>query len=103
VGVTATTTNPQDVMAYVRLDGVLQGVENYAYSFPGDIGATVTTALFGTGRHTVEFVFYRQSTTTEIGRASTTVLEWSYSRQSTHQCRTEDLLDIEARNALSAG
>jgi hypothetical protein len=74
VGVTA--TNPQDVMAHVRLDGVLQGVENYApYSFPGDIGATVTTGRFGTGRHTVEFVFYLQGTTTEIGRASVTVEE----------------------------
>jgi hypothetical protein len=78
VGVTATTANPQDVMAHVRLDGVLQGVENYApYSFPGDFGATVTTGPFGTGRHTVEFVFYLQRTTTEIGRASVTVEEGS--------------------------
>ena len=67
-GVTATTTNTQDVMAHVRLDGVLQYVENSApYDF--------FPKLYGTGPHTVEFVFYLQNTTSEIGRASVTVQE----------------------------
>ena len=75
-GVNATTTITQDVMAHVRLDGVLQCVENYApYSFPGGLGATVTPRLFGIGTHTVEFVFYLQDTTSEIERASVTVQE----------------------------
>ena len=42
---------------------------------PDDNGSTATTGLFGTGSHTVEFVFYLQDTTTEIGRTSVTVLE----------------------------
>ena len=67
-GVNATTTNTQDVMAYVRLDGVLQYVENTA---PYDLFPN----LYGTGHHTVEFVFYLQGTTSEIGRASITVME----------------------------
>jgi hypothetical protein len=67
-GVTATTTNTQDVMAHVRLDGVLQYVENSApYDF--------LQKLYGTGPHTVEFVFYLQNTTSEIGRATVTVKE----------------------------
>jgi len=69
-GVTATTTNTQNVMANVRLDGIMHHVENDApYDFlPG---------LFGKGTHTVEFVFYLQGTTSEIGRASITVQEGS--------------------------
>jgi hypothetical protein len=75
-GVNATTTITQDVMAHVRLDGVMQYVENHApYGFPGDNGATVTPGLFGIGTHTVEFVFYLQGTTTEIERVSVTVQE----------------------------
>jgi hypothetical protein len=78
--ITATTTNSQGVMAHVLVvawsDGVMHHVEKLApYSFPCDTVTTVTTGLFGTGRHTVEFAFYRQSTTTEIGRASITVEE----------------------------
>ena len=69
-GVTATTTNTQNVMANVRLDGIMHHVENDApYDFaPG---------LYGKGTHTVEFVFYLQGTTSEIGRASITVQEGS--------------------------
>lgn len=67
-GVTATTTDPRDVMAHVRLDGVMHHVEHQApYDFYKN--------LYGTGPHTVEFVFYPQGTTTEIGRASVTVQE----------------------------
>ena len=77
-GVKGSTTNTQDVMAAVRLDGAMHHVENHApYSFPGDNGRTVTPGLFGSGSHTVEFVFYLQGTTTEIGRASVTVQEGS--------------------------
>jgi hypothetical protein len=65
-GVTTTTTSTQDVMAYVRLDGVLQSVDNYT---PYDL----VSKLYSTGWHTVEFVYYLQNTTTEIGRASITV------------------------------
>lgn len=77
-GVEGSTTNPQDVMSEVRLDGAMHHVESNApYGFPDDNGTTVTTGLFGTGMHTVEFVFYLQGTTTEIGRASVTVQEGS--------------------------
>jgi hypothetical protein len=69
-GVNATTTSTQDVMAHVRLDGVLQYVENLVpYDFPAK--------MYGKGTHTVEFVFYLQGTTSEIGRASITVVEGS--------------------------
>ena len=67
-GVTATTTNTQDVMAHVRLDGVLKTVENLA-------PYALVQKLYGTGTHTVEFVFYLQGTTYQIGRASITVRE----------------------------
>jgi len=67
-GVNATTSSTQDVMAHVRLDGVQYAVENNApYQF--------FPKLYGTGPHTVEFVFYLQGTTSEIGRASITVME----------------------------
>jgi hypothetical protein len=69
-GVNATTTNTQDVMAHVRLDGVKHHVE---YDAPYDFFAK----LYGTGPHTVEFVFYLQGTTSEIGRAIVTVMEGS--------------------------
>ena len=77
-GVEGSTTDLRDVMAMVRLDGVVHHTENNApYGFPDDNGTTATTGLFGTGSHTVEFVFYLQGTTTEIGRASVTVQEGS--------------------------
>ena len=77
-GVSATTTSTQAVMANVFLDGVLHHVEHLApWSFPGDNGTSVTTALFGKGTHTVQFVFYLQNTTSEIGRHSVTVTEGS--------------------------
>jgi hypothetical protein len=60
------------------LDGVVHHVEhNPPYGFPDDTGTTATTGRFGTGSHTVEFVFYVEGTTTEIGRASVTVQEGS--------------------------
>jgi hypothetical protein len=67
-GMSATTTTPQDIMAHVRLDGVLQYVE---HTTPYDF----YPKLSGTGLHTVEFVFYLEGTTTEIGQASVTVQE----------------------------
>src|SRR5262245_66462092 len=70
-GVEGYTTDPRNVMATVHLDGVLHHVEHYApYTFPGDNGLTATIGRFGTGSHTVEFVFYLEGTTTEIGRAN---------------------------------
>jgi hypothetical protein len=75
-GVQGFTTDLRDVMATVRLDGVVHHIEHYApYGFPDDNGITATTGRFGTGSHTVEFVFYLEGTTTEIGRASVTVQE----------------------------
>jgi hypothetical protein len=60
----------------VFLDGVLHHVESYApYGFPSDNGTTLTPGLFGKGWHTVQFVFYLQNTTSEIGRASVIVLQ----------------------------
>ena len=91
-GVQATTTNTQDVMATVRLDGIIHHTENHApYGFPGDNGTTVTTGLRGTGSHTVEFVFHLEGTTAEIGRTSVTAASPgspANSRQSMHHCRT---------------
>ncbi|MDF0643229.1 MAG: hypothetical protein P0111_04315 [Nitrospira sp.] len=75
-GVSATISDTRDVMAKVHLDGALYTTENLApYSFPTDNGVSVTLAKFGTGSHKVEFIFYLQNTTTEIGRASITVQE----------------------------
>jgi hypothetical protein len=63
-------------MATVRLDGAVHHVEHNApYGFPDDNGFTATTGQFGNGSHTVEFIFYLEGTTTEIGRASVTVQE----------------------------
>lgn len=77
-GVEGSTTDLRDVMATVHLDGVVHHTENNTpYGFPNDNGTTATTGLFGAGSHTVEFVFYLQGTTTEIGRASVTVQEGS--------------------------
>ena len=57
-GVEGSTTDLRDVMATVRLDGIVHHVEHTApYGFPADNGTTATTGLFGTGSHTVEFVF----------------------------------------------
>jgi len=75
-GVAASTSDIRDVMATVRLDGVEHHVEHsWPYTFPGDNGMTAMTALFGRGSHTVEFIFYLEGTTTEVGRASVTVQE----------------------------
>jgi hypothetical protein len=75
-GVEGDTTDFRDVMATVLLDGVVHHVEHNApYGFPDDNGLTATTGRFGTGSHTVEFVFYLEGTTTEIGRANVTVQE----------------------------
>ena len=75
-GVSATIASTQAVFANVFLDGLFHHTEHLApWSFPGDNGTSVTTALFGKGTHTVEFVFYLQNTTTEIGRASIIVLQ----------------------------
>ena len=75
-GVEGSTTDLRDVMATVRLDGVIHHVEHHApYGFPDDNGLTATTGQFGSGAHTVEFVFYLEGTTTEIGRANVTVQE----------------------------
>ena len=77
-GVEGSTTDLRDVMATVLLDGVVHHTENITpYGFPSDNGTTATTGLFGTGSHTVEFVFYLQGTANEIGRASVTVQEGS--------------------------
>jgi hypothetical protein len=75
-GVKGSTTNTQDVMAVIRLDGANYSVQNVApYCFPSDNGTECSTWLFGKGSHTVQFIFYLQSTTTEVGRASVTVYE----------------------------
>jgi len=77
-GVEGTTSDHRNVMATVLLDGAVHHVEHYApYGFPDDNGIMATTGRFGTGKHTVEFIFYLEGTTTEIGRASVTVQEGS--------------------------
>ena len=77
-GVEGSTTDLRDVMATVYLDGVVHHVEHNApYGFPDDNGLTATTGQFGSGLHTVEFVYYLEGTTTEIGRANVTVQEGS--------------------------
>jgi hypothetical protein len=75
-GVKATTTDHRDVMATVRLDGAVHHGEHTApYGFPDNNATTATTGLFGIGWHTVEFDFYVEGTTTEIGRGCVTVHE----------------------------
>src|SRR5437016_13061441 len=55
-GVEGSTSDPRNVMATVRFDGVVHHVEHDApYGFPGDNGTTAKTGLFGKGSHTVEF------------------------------------------------
>lgn len=75
-GVAATINDLRPVFARVFLDGSLNHTENVApWSFPGDNGVSVTPSRYGRGTHTVEFVFYLQGTTTEIGRGKVTVQE----------------------------
>jgi len=75
-GVAATINDSRPVFARVFLDGSLNHTENVApWSFPGDNGVSVTPSRYGRGTHTVEFVFYLQGTTTEIGRGKVTVQE----------------------------
>lgn len=77
-GVASYTDDPRDIMAMVRLDGLDHHVDhNSYYSFPADNGVAVLTGKFGTGSHKVEFVFYLEGTTTEVGRASLIVHEGS--------------------------
>ena len=77
-GMEGFTTDPRNVMLTARLDGVMHHVEHTApYGFPSSDGTTTATGLFGIGSHTVEFVFYVEGTTTEIGRASVTLQEGS--------------------------
>src|SRR5262249_38611440 len=79
-GVEGKTTDPRDVMTTIRLDAAVHHVEHNApYGFPSDNGTTATTGRFGIGSHTVEFIFYLEGSTTEIGRGSTTVQEGSSS------------------------
>jgi len=75
-GVEGSTTDARDVMATIFLDGKKYWTDNApAYSFPATNGLTTLTGSFGAGMHTVQFIFYLQGTTTEIGRASITVKE----------------------------
>jgi hypothetical protein len=92
-GVEGSTTDLRDVMATVYLDGVVHHIEHHApYGFPNDNGLTATTGHFGSGSHTVEFVFYLEGTTTEIGRGNVTVQEGSSSdSQPPAPIRTLDL------------
>jgi hypothetical protein len=75
-GVAASTTDPRDITATIRLDGQYHHVDPYApYSFPSDNGITVGTAKYGVGWHTVEYIFYPQNSLVEIGRVRITVKE----------------------------
>lgn len=70
-GVNGITSDLRDVMVKIYLDGEEHHIEHSApYSFPDEKGGT-----FGIGWHSVEFVFYLEGTTTEIGRFSTRVKE----------------------------
>lgn len=75
-GVEGKVADTRDVMADTYLDGTFHHTEHTApYGFPDDNGTTATTAKFGNGPHTVLFVFKLEGTSTEIGRASVTVME----------------------------
>src|SRR4029079_14768721 len=75
-GVEGSTTDLRDVMALINFDGKPYWWDNTPpYSFPATSGAFTTTSKFGNGLHTVEFIFYLQGTTTEIGRPNVTVQE----------------------------
>ena len=77
-GVEVSTPDPRNVMVSIALDGVGHHIKHTPpYGFPDDNGTTATTGRFGPWSHTVEFVFYVEGTTTEIGRASLAVQEGS--------------------------
>ena len=75
-GVKGSTTDPRDVNAWVRFEGVLHHVDRTApYGFPDGSPDVTGMGLFGTGSHTVEFIFMLADTTTVSGLACVTVQE----------------------------
>jgi hypothetical protein len=76
-GVQTTTTDLRDIMATVQLDQQLDYYvdHNGPYNFPADNGLTVSTGRFGGSWHKVEFVFYLEGTTTQVGLANIMVYE----------------------------
>ena len=76
-GVQTTTTDLRDLMATVQFDRQLDYYVDHdgPYNFPADNGLTVTTGQFGSGWHKVEFVFYLEGTTTQVGLANIMVYE----------------------------
>lgn len=75
-GVEGSTTDARDVMATIYLDGKQYWTDHSpAYSFPATSSLNTITGSFGAGTHTVQFVFFLEGTTTEVGRASITVKE----------------------------
>jgi len=75
-GVEGYTTDTRDVMALINFDGKPYWTDRTPpYSFPATSGSLTTTSKFGNGLHTVEFIFYLEGTSTEIGRANVTVQE----------------------------
>lgn len=75
-GVKGSTTDPRDVNAWVRFDGVLHHVDSTApYGFPDGSPGVTSMGEFGIGSHTVEFIFMLAGTTTVSGRACVTVQE----------------------------
>jgi hypothetical protein len=75
-GVEGSTTDMRDVMAVINLDGKKYWTDSIPpYSFPATSAPWTTTSTYGNGLHTVEFVFYLEGTSAEIGRANVTVQE----------------------------
>jgi hypothetical protein len=76
-GVEGTTTDTRDVMAMIYADGKYEWTDHTApYSYPASSAAwTVPIAHLGDGLHKIEYVFYLEGTTTEVGRTNITVQE----------------------------
>jgi hypothetical protein len=75
-GVVGSTTDTRNVKATIYLDGIEYKTDHAGvYSFPSSNGIVPQTGSFGSGAHTVAFIFYLEGTDTEIGRSSITVRE----------------------------
>ena len=95
-GVKATTTDPRDVMATVRLDGAVHHVEHTApYGFPDDNGTTATTGRFGrlaySGVRVLRGRHHDRDRAGQRDRAGRDIVRWLRGRSGDPLVLTDDL------------